>query len=81
VFPRHRLAVFVDGCFWHSCPEHGSSPKANQAFWNTKLAANRRRDLETDTLLRAQGWTVIRIWEHESPCDAADEIEQVLREL
>ena len=65
VFPKLRLAVFVDGCFWHGCPKHATKPKSNRAFWQKKLAANRRRDaLVTRRLWRA-GWRVLRIWEHD----------------
>ena len=66
VFTRARLAVFVDGCFWHSCPEHASYPQANAEWWRTKLARNVERDHETDAALAALGWTVLRFWEH---CD------------
>lgn len=62
---RPRVAVFVDGCFWHGCPEHGTWPGRNAAFWREKIEANRRRDHETDALLRASDWEVVRIWEHE----------------
>ena len=65
VFPRLKLVVFLDGCFWHLCPKHGSWPKANAGWWRTKLLANRERDRETDLRLRRAKWTVIRIWEHE----------------
>lgn len=65
VFPRERIAVFVDGCFWHVCPEHGTWPKANAGWWREKLLANERRDRQTDETLRSSGWTVLRIWEHE----------------
>jgi DNA mismatch endonuclease (patch repair protein) len=75
VFPRERVAVFVDGCFWHSCPEHGTMPAANRNFWEAKLAANHRRDADTDARLRAADWLVIRVWEHERPEAAADRIE------
>ncbi len=71
VFPRERVAVFVDGCFWHSCPEHGTLPKTNRAWWEAKLTANRCRDAETDVRLRAAGWESIRVWEHEDPERAA----------
>jgi DNA mismatch endonuclease (patch repair protein) len=64
VFPRARVAVFVDGCFWHGCPDHHTAAKTNADFWAAKVDGNRRRDAETDTLLAANGWTVIRIWEH-----------------
>lgn len=65
VFPAQRLAVFVDGCFWHSCPKHGSMPKSNRKFWRAKLLANRRRDRYQRRELRRRGWTVLRIWQHE----------------
>lgn len=66
-FPGRRLAIFVDGCFWHACPEHGVSPRNNSEWWRTKLEANQRRDAETTAALEAAGWTVIRLWEHEVP--------------
>ena len=78
VFTRSKLAVFVDGCFWHDCPDHGSAPKANAEWWRNKLDTTVRRDRETDELLRAAGWTVIRIWEHESPEEAVATIGQLL---
>jgi DNA mismatch endonuclease (patch repair protein) len=65
VFPTHRLAVFIDGCFWHSCPRHATEPKNNGAFWAAKLAANRARDRYVTSALRRQGWQVMRIWEHD----------------
>jgi DNA mismatch endonuclease (patch repair protein) len=64
VFSRHRLAVYVDGCFWHACPRHSSVPTHNSRFWCTKLASNRARDARVSAALRRAGWTVIRIWEH-----------------
>jgi DNA mismatch endonuclease (patch repair protein) len=64
VFRQARLAVFVDGCFWHSCPKHATKPKNNRAFWRRKLTANQRRDRIVNRTLRAQGWRVLRIWEH-----------------
>jgi len=70
VFTRQRLAVFVDGCFWHGCPDHATRPLANRAFWSAKLEQNRKRDHETEELLRDAGWTVLRVWEHE-PADSA----------
>lgn len=70
-FTRIRLAVFVDGCFWHGCPEHGNSPVANAGWWQRKIAANQARDRDTDRLLRANGWHVLRVWEHEQVDDAA----------
>lgn len=65
VFPRQKVAVFVDGCFWHQCPEHYTAPKANSGFWAEKASANVARDRDTDTRLRDLGWTVLRFWEHE----------------
>jgi DNA mismatch endonuclease, patch repair protein len=64
VFPKHRLAVFVDGCFWHSCPKHATKPKNNASFWRRKLAGNKRRDWLVNRTLRRAGWRVFRIWEH-----------------
>lgn len=65
VFTRARVVVFVDGCFWHGCPKHGTWPKANAQFWREKIELNRRRDEDTDERMRQEGWTVIRAWEHE----------------
>nr|WP_276571210.1 very short patch repair endonuclease [Halomonas sulfidoxydans] len=81
VFTRYRLAVFVDGCFWHGCPLHGTWPKHNADFWRDKIEANRHRDCDTNRRLLEAGWTVVRIWEHEPPREAADRIEHVLNEL
>lgn len=78
VFGPARVAVYVDGCFWHSCPEHGTSPKANADWWERKLKRNRERDAETDNALRRHGWEVVRIWEHEDPVAAADRVETAL---
>lgn len=66
VFTRKRVAVFVDGCFWHSCPEHGSRPSVNQSYWSPKLARNAERDERNTRMLTEAGWAVVRIWEHES---------------
>jgi DNA mismatch endonuclease, patch repair protein len=74
VFLRRRVAVFIDGCFWHSCPQHGTRPKANTSYWEPKLARNRARDVLVNDALAAAGWRVLRIWEHELPIDAADRV-------
>jgi DNA mismatch endonuclease (patch repair protein) len=65
VFLRERVGVFVDGCFWHGCPAHGVKPKTNKEFWRRKLSGNIRRDRKVGRQLRAQGWKVVRVWEHE----------------
>lgn len=70
VFPRIRLAVFLDGCFWHGCPDHHTMAKTNAQYWADKIAKNRQRDADTNASLREAGWTVIRVWEHE-PADQA----------
>jgi DNA mismatch endonuclease (patch repair protein) len=62
-----RLVVFLDGCFWHGCPLHGTTPRSNRAWWESKIAANRERDRRVDELLAARGWTVLRFWEHDDP--------------
>jgi len=64
LFRRERLAVFVDGCFWHGCPAHYTRPKARRAFWDAKIAANQARDRRIDRALRAAGWQVLHVWEH-----------------
>ena len=78
VFSRVRVAVFVDGCFWHGCPQHATAPKTNAVWWSTKLARNVERDRETDALLTDAGWSVVRVWEHESPEDAAARVQAVV---
>ena len=65
VLSRYKVAIFVDGCFWHSCPEHGSLPESNTSFWKKKIARNVERDHEVNALLEQNGWRIIRIWEHE----------------
>lgn len=79
VFRRARVAVFVDGCWWHGCPEHGRIPKANADWWRQKLDRNVSRDRRNDATLAAAGWTVIRVWEHESPATAAAMIKRAVR--
>ena len=79
VFGPARVAVFVDGCFWHGCPEHGTLPKTNSDYWVPKLERNVERDRETDGLLRAAGWVSIRVWEHEDPQVASRRIVRTVR--
>lgn len=79
VFPGARVAVFVDGCFWHGCPEHHSLARTNSEYWAAKVIGNQTRDADTDERLREAGWLVVRVWEHVPPVDAADEVEQAVR--
>lgn len=79
VFRRARVAVFVDGCFWHSCPIHGTIPKANRQWWTEKLRRTRMRDLDTDRRLNQAGWVVVRMWAHEDPLKLAIRIAAVVR--
>jgi DNA mismatch endonuclease (patch repair protein) len=79
VFTRAKVAVYVDGCFWHKCPTHATIPKANREWWVAKLETNVRRDRDTDDRLVAAGWTVVRVWEHEPPDVAAEQIARVIR--
>jgi DNA mismatch endonuclease (patch repair protein) len=74
VFLGSRVAVFVDGCFWHGCPDHRTYPKRNASFWSDKIEMNRLRDTETDDVLDRAGWLSIRVWEHEPAIDAADRV-------
>ena len=74
VFRPTRVAVFVDGCFWHRCPDHGTLPKNNHQWWSEKLCANTERDARTTATLKAEGWNVIRIWEHEPVNEAVDSV-------
>ncbi|MGA5700627.1 very short patch repair endonuclease [Peterkaempfera bronchialis] len=78
-FPRAKVAVFMDGCFWHGCPEHATEPKANAEWWRAKLDRNMERDEETTHHLTAQGWTVLRFWEHETASDVAATIIATVR--
>jgi DNA mismatch endonuclease (patch repair protein) len=78
VFSRQQLAVFVDGCFWHGCHDHGVKPAANASYWQANLRRNVERDRETDAALIAAGWRVMRVWEHEPPGTAAGRIADVL---
>lgn len=78
VFTRLKIAVFIDGCFWHGCPEHATYPKRNEDYWLPKLARNIERDRETDAVLNEAGWKVIRVWEHVAPEKAAKLIVEVV---
>lgn len=78
-FVGAKVAVFIDGCFWHGCPKHGTWPKANAAWWRSKIEGNRLRDRDTDSLLRRAGWKVLRFWEHADAARAARRISLVLR--
>lgn len=74
VFTRRRVVVFVDGCFWHRCPQHAVFPTANAEYWRAKFERNVQRDRRNDTIFAAAGWTVVRVWEHESASDAAKRV-------
>jgi DNA mismatch endonuclease (patch repair protein) len=78
-FTRAKVAVFIDGCFWHGCPDHGETPASNSAWWVAKIDKNRTRDADTTRRLEAGGWRVLRFWEHESPQAAAARIHEVLK--
>ena len=77
VLTRARLAVFVDGCFWHACPDHATTPKNNREWWTEKLERTVQRDLEKDAALRALGWDVVHVWEHEDAVEAAARIREI----
>ncbi|MFE9555430.1 very short patch repair endonuclease [Streptomyces sp. NPDC006703] len=79
VFPKARVAVFVDGCYWHGCPEHHRPATVHATFWQAKIEGNRSRDAETNKALREAGWTVIRVWEHEDPTAAASRVSIAVR--
>jgi len=81
VFRPQRVAVFIDGCFWHGCPDHFVLPKTNTDYWRAKIDGNQRRDAETDGLLAGEGWRILRFWEHDDPVDVADQIVTVVRRL
>jgi DNA mismatch endonuclease (patch repair protein) len=81
VFLRARVAVFLDGCFWHGCPSHGTWPKNNADWWREKIETNIARDRDTDRRLEELGWTVVRVWEHEPIEAAADRLGHVLRDV
>jgi DNA mismatch endonuclease (patch repair protein) len=81
VFTRARLAVFIDGCFWHGCLEHYQRPGTNREYWDRKVLRNRERDVETTGALTANGWHVLRVWEHEAIADPAAVMNRIRREL
>jgi DNA mismatch endonuclease (patch repair protein) len=74
LFPTKRVAIYVDGCYWHGCPVHGTWPKANAEWWREKIDGNRARDRDTDRMLHEAGWTSVRIWEHEAVDEAAERV-------
>lgn len=78
VFTRRKVAVFVDGCFWHCCPVHGTTPRANGEYWRPKLARNVARDRLVSELLADEGWTVLRAWEHEPPLEIAERVARLV---
>jgi DNA mismatch endonuclease (patch repair protein) len=80
VFSRAKVAVYVDGCYWHSCPIHATVPKANREWWVAKLEANVVRDRDTDSRLGEAGWVVVRLWEHEAVLEAADRVQGIVRD-
>jgi DNA mismatch endonuclease (patch repair protein) len=80
VFPSEKVAVFVDGCFWHGCPQHGTMPKRNVEFWQTKIARNVERDEDTRSRLAAAGWAAVQVWEHDDPAEAAASIAGLVAE-
>ncbi|WP_078321678.1 very short patch repair endonuclease [Mycobacteroides chelonae] len=79
VFTRAKVAVFIDGCYWHGCPEHHRQPAANSDYWASKVAGNRDRDVRVTALLTEAGWTVLRFWEHEDPAVVAAAIVEAVR--
>ncbi len=78
MFVPARVAVFVDGCFWHSCPKHATAPRANGAWWAEKLQRNVKRDRDTDILLERAGWLPLHVWEHEDTTEAAETVHRVV---
>lgn len=76
VLRKTRIAVFVDGCYWHGCPEHHTQPATNSEYWATKIARNVERDADTTDRLQEAGWTVLRFWEHEDPESVADRVQE-----
>lgn len=81
VFTRAKVAVFIDGCFWHGCPEHHKPPTSNASYWTGKIVGNMTRDVDTTDRLTRAGWTVLRYWSHEDPAVVADEIQRTVGQL
>jgi DNA mismatch endonuclease (patch repair protein) len=81
VFTKSRIAIFIDGCFWHGCPDHGTMPRANREYWEAKLAANKERDRAVDEALRDAGWNVLRFWAHDDPVVAAQQVATLAHRL
>ncbi|MFD4666732.1 very short patch repair endonuclease [Streptomyces halstedii] len=77
-FTRAKVAVFLDGCFWHGCPDHATRPKSNAEWWRQKLDKNMARDAETTAHLVSEGWTVLRFWEHQPPAQVAEVVAEVV---
>ncbi|WP_405676636.1 very short patch repair endonuclease [Streptomyces sp. NBC_01511] len=80
VFPKAKVAVFVDGCYWHGCPEHHRPAKRHSEFWQEKIQGNRDRDAATNLALSESGWIVVRVWEHDPPEEAASRVAEIVRE-
>lgn len=78
VFTRRKVAIFVDGCFWHVCPEHGRQPTTNEWYWTPKLQRNLKRDSDVNTALRSAGWTVVRVWEHQALQAVVADVERAI---
>lgn len=79
LFTRAQVAVFVDGCYWHGCPDHGTQPKTNSEWWSAKITANKARDADTDARLVELGWSVLRVWEHEAAEAASERVAALVR--
>lgn len=81
LFRPLKVAVFIDGCFWHGCPIHGTQAKSNAEFWRSKIKRNQERDADTTKQLEDAGWKVIRVWEHENPIESAEEIYNIIKKI
>lgn len=79
VFTRRRVVLFIDGCYWHGCPRHGTLPATNREYWTAKIAENRARDTRHTDLLEQDGWTVVRAWEHEDAAQVVGRVKQALK--